>query len=166
MAARRSRGGRPPSPRAEKLIDEYIAAVDQLIAQQSDGLQLYIGGKSLGGRVASLVADRLLEAGKIKGLVCLSYPFHPSGKPQNLRTAHLERLACPTLIVQGTRDPLGNRAEVGGYELSDAIRMHWAEDGDHDLKPRKRSGYTQRVHLDAAAQAVAEFARMFKVRRD
>jgi predicted alpha/beta-hydrolase family hydrolase len=118
-----------------------------------------IGGKSMGGRVASLVADELHAAGSIVGLVCLGYPFHPPNKPAQLRTAHLERLACPALIVQGERDPFGGRAEVEGYALSAAIRLHWASDGDHDLGPRGASGFTRKGNLAAAADAVAAFAR-------
>jgi len=155
MAARRQGGGRKPPPRAERLMDEYRAVV----AAVPPGAPLLIGGKSMGGRVASLVADELHAAGRIAGLVCLGYPFHPPQKPEQLRTAHLERLACPALIVQGERDPFGGRAEVEGYGLSPAIRLHWVSDGDHDLGPRGASGFTRKGNLAAAADAVAAFAR-------
>ena len=122
------------------------------------GAPLLIGGKSMGGRVASLVADDLYAAGRIAGLVCLGYPFHPPGRPDQLRTAHLEHLACPALIVQGERDPFGSRAEVEAMRLSLAIRFHWAGDGDHDLGPRGGSGFTRKGNLAAAADAVAAFA--------
>ena len=158
MAARRQGGGRKPPPRAERLMDEYRAAVAALPA----GPPLLIGGKSMGGRVASLVADELHAAGRIAGLVCLGYPFHPPQKPEQLRTAHLERLACPALIVQGERDPFGGRAEVEGYGLSPAIRLHWVSDGDHDLGPRGASGFTRKGNLAAAADAIAAFARDLK----
>jgi len=155
MAARRDGGPRKPPPRAERLMDEYRAAVAAL----PDGAPPIIGGKSMGGRVASLVADELLAAGRIAGLACLGYPFHPPNKPEQLRTAHLARLACPALIVQGERDPFGTRAEVEAFSLSSAIRLHWASDGDHDLGPRGASGFTRKGNLAAAADAVAEFAR-------
>jgi predicted alpha/beta-hydrolase family hydrolase len=155
MAARRHGGSRKPPPRAERLTDEYRAAVAAL--QASAPLQ--IGGKSMGGRVASLIADEFHATGRIAGLVCLGYPFHPPNKPAQLRTAHLEQLACPTLIVQGERDPFGSRAEVEGFRLSQAIRFHWASDGDHDLGPRGGSGFTRKGNLAAAADAVAAFAR-------
>ena len=103
--------------------------------------------------MASLVADEL----GVKGLVCLGYPFHPQGKPERLRTAHLAELQTPTLIVQGTRDALGNREEVEGYTLSSAIRLHWLEDGDHDLKPRVKSGFTHDQHLRDCVEEVAAF---------
>ncbi|MCK9909282.1 alpha/beta hydrolase, partial [Microbacteriaceae bacterium K1510] len=116
MAARRQGGKRRPPPRAEMLIGEYMRAVEQLRSAEATPQKLFIGGKSMGGRVASLVADNLHQAGSVSGLICLGYPFHPPGKPENLRTAHLERLSCPTLIVQGERDPFGGRAEVESYE--------------------------------------------------
>ncbi|WP_236638312.1 alpha/beta hydrolase family protein [Mangrovicoccus ximenensis] len=120
---------------------------------------LVIGGKSMGGRVASLVAEEFCRAGRAAGLLCLGYPFHPSGKPERLRTAHLAALSVPALICQGTRDPFGTREEVAGYALSPQVSLHWLEDGDHDLKPRKRiTGRSQADHLQDAAAAVAAWA--------
>ena len=158
MAARRSEGKRRPPPRAERLMPEYLRAVEQLRAQGADRQRLLIGGKSMGGRVASLVADELFAAGLIDGLICLGYPFHPPAKPDNLRTAHLEALRCPALIIQGERDPFGTRAEVEGYRLSDKIEIQWAGDGDHDLGPRGGSGFTRAANLALAADAIAAFA--------
>ena len=153
MAARRD-GQRKPPPRAETLNPEYRAAVDALGAAGP----LIIGGKSMGGRVASMVADELFAKGKIAGLLCLGYPFHPPGKPTQLRTAHLGDLQTPTLICQGTRDEFGTREEVAGYELSKRIELLWLEDGDHDLKPRKSvSGYSAADHLRTMAQVVSEW---------
>lgn len=154
MAARRKSGGRRPPPRAERLIGEYGAAVSALAATG----RLVIGGKSMGGRVASLAAQALFDAGAIAGLLCLGYPFHPAGKPQSLRTAHLETLTAPALICQGERDALGSRAEVAGYALPAAIRLHWARDGNHDLAPRKASGLTAEENWRAAAEAIAAWA--------
>ena len=156
MAARRT-GVRKPPPRAERLKDEYEAVVARLAGSNPKGQSLVFGGKSMGGRVASLVADDLRAKGLVAGLVCLGYPFHPPKKPDQLRTAHLEGLACPALIVQGERDPFGTRSEVYNYELSSAIKLHWAVDGDHDLSPRKASGATHPQNLVAAADAIAGF---------
>lgn len=156
MAARRDGGKRKPPPRADGLAPEYRALIDQL---SKSGPPLLIGGKSMGGRVASMVADEAFEAGKIKGLVCLGYPFHPPKKPDQLRTAHLADLACPTLMVQGERDPFGSRGEVEAMSLSTRVAFHWAADGDHDLGPRGNSGFTRKNNLAAAADAVAQFAR-------
>jgi uncharacterized protein len=155
MAARR-KGERKPPPRAETVIPEYEAAVAELGA----GPRLIIGGKSMGGRVASMAADKLFAEKRIASLLCLGYPFHPPGKPEQLRTKHLEALKVPTLICQGTRDEFGTRDEVPGYKLSDAIELFWLEDGDHDLKPRKSiSGFSTADHLRSLAMKVADWSK-------
>lgn len=156
MASRRTAAAKRPPPRAETLMPEYIAALDALDAKTP----LVIGGKSLGGRVASMVADGLYETGRIAGLLCLGYPFHPIGKPHQLRTAHLADMKTPTLIVQGTRDQFGAREEVAAYELAKTIELLWLEDGDHDLKPRKTvSGFTAADHMRALADRVAAWTK-------
>ena len=148
MAERRATGRkRPPNP-ARVLLQTWQAVIGHLGAPH-----LVIGGKSMGGRMASMVAD---EAG-VAGLVCLGYPFHPPGRPEKLRVEHLAGLATPTLICQGTRDTLGNREEVAGYPLSAAIRLCWLEDGDHGFRPRKASGLTEDGNLARAVDAVAGF---------
>lgn len=158
MAARRTSSARRPPPRAETLNGEYLAAVSALKANGP----LIIGGKSMGGRVASMVADELYASKQIAGLLCLGYPFHPVGKPQQLRTAHLADMKTPTLIVQGTRDPFGTREEVAAYKLAKAIEILWLEDGDHDLKPRKViSGFTAADHLRTLADHIVVWSRTF-----
>jgi hypothetical protein len=153
MAGRRS-GVRKPPPKAETVMPEYVAAIRDIGVTGP----LVIGGKSMGGRVASMVADSEYAAGRIAGLLCLGYPFHPPGRPAQLRTAHLLELQTPTLICQGTRDEFGDRYEVGEYGLSDAIEVFWLEDGDHDLKPRKAiSGFTTAQHLAAVAERVGDW---------
>ncbi|MGO6685535.1 alpha/beta hydrolase family protein [Rhizobium leguminosarum] len=160
MAARRTLEGRKPPPRAETLNPEYEAAIAELGASGP----LIIGGKSMGGRVASMVADDLHRRGKIAGLLCLGYPFHPPGQPQKLRTGHLTGLTTPALICQGTRDEFGTRDEVPGYDLSDRIEILWLEDGDHDLKPRKSiSGFSSAYHLATMAKAVKAWAERLPV---
>lgn len=155
MAVRRTGTGRTPPPKADKLNPQYLAAIEALDAKGP----LVIGGKSMGGRVASMVADALFEAGRIQGLLCLGYPFHPPGKPEQLRTAHLADLRTPALIVQGSRDEFGTREEVSTYALSPAIDLLWLEDGDHDLKPRKRvSGFSAADHLGTMVAAVSGWA--------
>ena len=155
MAGRRTDAGRKPPPRAEALIEEYRSAVAGIGASGP----LVIGGKSMGGRVASMLADELFATGRIAGLLCLGYPFHPPGKPEQLRTKHLAALKVPALICQGTRDIFGAREEVAGYGLSKKIEILWLEDGDHDLKPRKGvSGFTAADHLKTVAEAVTAWA--------
>jgi uncharacterized protein len=162
MAARRTSAQRKPPPRAEALIGEYAAAMALLGPSE----RLVIAGKSMGGRVASMLADPLYATGRIAGLLCVGYPFHPIGKPDQLRTAHLLDMRTPALIVQGTRDSFGTRAEVESYGLSKAIEVLWLEDGDHDLKPRKAiSGLTAADHLRTMATRVAVWTRELKARR-
>ncbi len=150
MAARRRGGSRRPPNSMAELEECWRQAIEQL----GGGRRLIIGGKSMGGRVASRIAD---DVGA-RGLVCLGYPFHPPSNPEKSRTAHLAGLTTPTLILQGTRDPFGKPEEVAAYSLSPHIRLHWLADGDHSFKPRKRSGLTQQDRLATAAAAIATFA--------
>ncbi len=148
MAARRADGRRRPPDRQPRLLESWRAAIAALGAGS-----VVIGGKSMGGRMASLVADGC----GVRGLLCLGYPFHPPRRPDQLRTAHLGDLATRTLVVQGTRDPLGSASEVAAYSLSPAIRIHWIEDGDHDLVPRKKSGRDRDAAWREAADAATGF---------
>ena len=154
MAARRADGRRRPPDRQPRLL-----ACWQEVIQALAPAPLVIGGKSLGGRMASLIAaDGDTRDDRVRALVCLGYPFHPPGKPERLRTEHLQRgLNIPTLIVQGTRDALGTRAEVEGYGLPRAIRFHWVPDGDHSLVPRKASGRSVEDNWSEAIDAIAKF---------
>lgn len=155
MAARRTDGTRKPPPKAELLMEEYRHAISTLAPTG----RLIISGKSMGGRVASMIADAEFAAGRIAGLLCLGYPFHPPGKPASLRTAHLEELKTPALICQGTRDIFGSREEVAGYRLSDGIEVLWLEDGDHDLRPRKAlTGLTAADHMKTMAETARSWA--------
>jgi predicted alpha/beta-hydrolase family hydrolase len=154
MAARRTAATRKPPPRAEALMTEFIAARDALDVTGP----VIIGGKSMGGRVASMVADHLHRAGRVAGLVCLGYPFHPPGRPERTRTAHLEALAVPALIVQGTRDPFGTREDVAAYALPPTIEMLWLAAGDHEFRPRQESAATAAGHLRAWTEHAAAWS--------
>ena len=122
-----------------------------VVAQLGGGSRVVIGGKSMGGRMATLITDEL----KVQGVVCFGYPFHPPGQPAKLRTAHLEKMATPMLVLQGERDPFGTREDVAGYNLSQQIRIEWITDGDHSLKPRAKSGLTERQNLTHAIEVAA-----------
>jgi hypothetical protein len=149
MAARRT-GGKRGAPDREPVL---LKTWREVAAQLGGGPRLFIGGKSMGGRMATLVADEL----QVRGTVVFGYPFHPPGQPNKLRTAHLETLATPMLVLQGERDPFGTRDDVSGYRLSPQIRVEWIPDGDHSLKPRAKSGTTERQNLLHAIDAAAEF---------
>jgi predicted alpha/beta-hydrolase family hydrolase len=100
-----------------------------------------------------MVSDRAV----VRALVCLGYPFHPVGRPQTLRVAHLKELKTPALFLQGDRDTLGSREEIGKYTLSPGIRMVFLPDGDHSFKPRKTSGHTQEENMAAAVREIVAF---------
>jgi hypothetical protein len=148
MAARRASGKQGPPDREPVLRDTWLRVILAVNARK-----LFIGGKSMGGRIASLVADEADAA----GLVCLGYPFHPTGKPAQLRIEHLQTIKTPTLIVQGERDSFGTRQEVGGYQLSKQVQIHWLADGDHGFKPRKSSGRNQHENWAEGIEVVATF---------
>jgi len=153
MAQRRIDGRkRPPSPKP-KLLDSWREVYSQV--RPCVAGHLAIGGKSMGGRMASLLADEL----EADALVCLGYPFYAVGKPEKPRIEHLVDLKTPTLIVQGEWDPMGNRQTVSGYELSAAIEVLWLASGNHDLKPLKASGFTHEQYLTTAADHISVFVK-------
>ena len=151
MARRRTDGTKRPPDFMAVLMATWHA----VLADLGDGIA--IGGKSMGGRVASMIAaEREGEGRPVGKVVCLGYPFHATGRTEP-RTAHLEGVRTPTLICQGTRDIMGNEAEVAGYTLSPAVRIHWLADGDHSFKPRKASGRSAAENWTEAMDAVAGF---------
>lgn len=142
MQKRRLDGKKRPPDRLPTLID----FLTELINSQNDEVPLFLAGKSMGGRVSTMCADHA----RVSGCFVFGYPFHPIGKPDRLRIDHLQSLKNKVDIFQGTRDPMGTLPEVGTYNLPQNIQCHWLEDGNHDLKPRKASGFTQSDHLDSA----------------
>ncbi|HEY2734159.1 MAG TPA: alpha/beta family hydrolase [Polyangiales bacterium] len=146
---RRVGGARSAPDRMPVLLESYRAVVAQL----GEASELFIGGKSMGGRVASMIADEL----GVAGLVCLGYPFHPPDKPDKTRTDHLRALKTRCLIVQGTRDPFGTQEDVAGYVLSKRICVRWIEDGDHSWLTRRKLGHDPTVAFAEACEAIGMF---------
>lgn len=153
MAERRDTGKkRPPNP-MKILLQTWRDAILTV------GGPVVIGGKSMGGRVASMIAGELeAEGTPVAGVVCLGYPFHPPGRPDKMRVDHLMTLKTPTLILQGTRDTFGTRDEVPGFGLPKRIAVRWLEDGDHGFKPRKASGLTEEQNWETAIDHLRDFA--------
>lgn len=150
MARARSaqkRGAPDRMPTLERVFGEVLQSL-------GPAQEWMIGGKSMGGRVATHIADTW----RVRAVVAFGYPFHPPRKPAALRTQHLGTLRTPCLILQGTRDALGSRDEVSGYSLSPSVRCAWLEDGDHSFEPRKSSGRTFALNLDVALDEVLTFA--------
>ncbi len=151
MQERRLNGKKRPPNRQPELIECFAS----VLAEQSGPCVLM--GKSMGGRMASILASEQNEHPKILGVLALGYPFHPQGKPEKLRIDHLPNLSVPMAIAQGTRDALGNRDEVSLLPIPSSIEFLWLEDGDHDLKPRVKSGFTHQQHIDQAIEFCADF---------
>lgn len=147
---RRRETGKGGAPDPGRIL---MQSFREMIDHHGGGSRLVIGGKSMGGRIASMIADDAA----VRGVVCMGYPFHPPGNPEKTRTGHLENLRTPTLILQGTRDTFGRPDEVAGYKLSPVIRLEWLEDGDHSFKPRARSGRTEAENLKTAIALIADF---------
>ncbi|MCO5368184.1 alpha/beta family hydrolase [Pseudomonas alliivorans] len=153
MAQRRHGGSKRPPNQQAQLLDCWREVYGQMRPCVTG--RMAIGGKSMGGRMASLMADEL----SVDALVCLGYPFHAVGKPEKPRTAHLGDLRTRTLIVQGERDALGNREAAEQYTLSSAIRLYWLPTANHDLKPLKAAGLTHDQCLMDSAEQIAAFLR-------
>ena len=153
MQRQRLLGKKRPPDRAEKLIEHFREQVSALSVSSS----LFVGGKSMGGRIASLLAASLFDEDQIKACLCLGYPFHPLGRPDNLRIEHLQKITAPVLIVQGERDAMGRRDEVETYPLAPAVELAWIPDGDHSFKPRQRSGHSESSNLKLAVELADRF---------
>ena len=148
MVKRAEDGKRRPPDRAPKLLEAY-----QDIIEQCDADKLVIGGKSMGGRMAS----HLSEVDKVAAMACLGFPFHPPGKPEKYKGEHLAELQKPCLILQGERDTFGKREEFADFDLSDSIRVEFIPDGDHSFKPRKSSGYTAQQNIALTVEKLSAF---------
>jgi len=151
MQERRATGKKRPPDRMPKLM----ASFEEQVAAWGGADKCVAAGKSMGGRVASM----LLSENLVTAAASLGYPFHPPGKPEKVRKDHWHSIIRPWLIVQGTRDPFGKPPEVEQYGLPQSAQLHWLEDGDHDFKPRKASGLLQEDHWLQAAAWVADFVK-------
>ena len=153
MKKRRLTGRQSPPDRFDTLARCWSEQVDFF----SQNASIVVAGKSMGGRIASMLVDDWLETRQVCGCICLGYPFHPLGQPEKLRIDHLIELRTPTLLIQGERDPMGRRELVEPLPLSQNIQMQWAHDGDHSLKPRKASGRTEEDNRMDAIEAVDRY---------
>ena len=152
-------GKRYPPDRMPKLIDSYKRVIERLSLRDENQmlLPLFIGGKSMGSRVAATIAADDDIAKLIQGVFCIGYPFHPTKKPEKLRLEPLQNTLKPVLILQGDRDTLGSQVEIAAYELSSLCQTIFLPDGDHSLKPRVKSGYTHQQHIETAVNDIVTF---------
>ncbi len=159
MDKRIALGKRYPPDRMPKLIDCYKRVINDLSVIGSDQaiLPLFIGGKSMGSRVATTIAADDDIGMHIKGVFCIGYPFHPTKKPEKLRLEPLQNTQKSVLILQGDRDTLGSQVEIQQYDVSPLCHTIFLPDGDHSLKPRVKSGYTHQEHIETAVNAIVKF---------
>jgi predicted alpha/beta-hydrolase family hydrolase len=151
MRERRENGKKRPPNRAPVLIESWHEAIKEFGTAKD---KIAIGGKSMGGRIASLVTQEELFG----GLICLGFPFHAPGKPmKEERYQQLFKTKTPTLIVQGERDSMGTQEEVSALKLARKVKTHFLPDGDHSLKPRVKSGYSLDQHLETSADLIDQF---------
>ncbi|MEI8665969.1 alpha/beta hydrolase [Pseudoalteromonas sp. B28] len=148
--AKKTNKRRPPE-RALKLLIYY----EQVLTNAQPDLPLFIGGKSMGGRMASMLACSTEQS--LSGVIAFGYPFHPPGKPEKLRTDHFADIVCPFLVLQGERDTFGTREELLTMKMPKQPLFTWLSDGDHSLKPRKKSGVTELQNRETAALSAVEF---------
>jgi len=149
MEKRQKDGKKRPPDRAPKLLEHF----KNVLSQIGNDKPLLIGGKSMGGRIASMLAAEYPTIAN--GLILMGYPFHPPGKPENLRTNHLSGIKMPVLLIQGERDTFGGTNLVSTLNLPSNFEVFWSKDGDHSLKPRKKSGRTETENRDAAITAIS-----------
>lgn len=165
MDKRIALGKRYPPDRMPKLIDCYKQVINDFIATSDNDenkgkkLPLFIGGKSMGSRVAATIACDHETSELIQGVFCFGYPFHPVKKIENLRLEPLKNTRKPIFIAQGERDTLGSEVEISDYDLSHLCQCFFLTDGDHSLKPRVKSGFTHQQHIDSAVKAIVQFIR-------
>lgn len=162
MIKRQEDGKKRPPDRQPKLLNAFAEQVSTL----TDDLPLFIAGKSMGGRMSTLLmAGQLVEPvegfqpEKIHGLMCLGYPFHAPAKKEQWRADHFAEVPCPCVIIQGERDTFGTKEEMAAHDFPVNFQQVFLVDGDHSFKPRKSSGVTEEENIDGAIEAMAEFIR-------
>jgi predicted alpha/beta-hydrolase family hydrolase len=162
MQKRRKDGKKRPPDREPVLLEYFSGVIDRVRAELGSTSLILVGGKSMGGRMASILASRRDD---IDGVICFGYPFHPPGKLDRWRTAHFRDLNCPILVLQGTRDPFGKPDELADHQRElEAIDLRWVEGGNHDFQTLKSQPQTQSELIAQAARETRIFVdERFKV---
>tara|TARA_Y100000815_G_scaffold457_2_gene403 strand:- start:2147 stop:2794 length:648 start_codon:yes stop_codon:yes gene_type:complete len=155
MQKRRKDGKKRPPDREPVLLEYFSGVIDRVRAELGSTSLILVGGKSMGGRMASILASRRDD---IDGVICFGYPFHPPGKLDRWRTAHFRDLNCPILVLQGTRDPFGKPDELADHQQElEAIDLRWLEGGNHDFQTLKSQPQTQSELIAQAARETRIF---------
>jgi predicted alpha/beta-hydrolase family hydrolase len=152
--------GRRIPDRNDRLEVCYITVMETVRQHANFGRgKLVIGGKSMGGRIASHIAAA--GVGDPTALILLGYPLHPPGKPDQLRVKHLSAIKVPILVIQGSRDVFGTPDELRPIirELKAPAKLYVVADGDHSFKVTKRSGVTQEQVYKAVQEEIEQWLR-------
>ena len=149
MRERRKFGKKRPPNKMEIMIESW----ESVLKTAPMDVPLIIGGKSMGGRVAS----EIINSASALGLVALGFPFHAPKSPMGSRLEALLRVQKPTLIIQGERDSMGSQKEIKKIQFPSQFQIKYLADGDHSFKPRVKSGHTQREHLKKSATWIKDF---------
>lgn len=141
---------RPDSPKT--LLATWRAVLE---SSGSDGARVAVGGRSLGGRIASMLVS---EGAAVDALALFAYPLHPPGKPERMRSAHLEKITCPALFCSGTRDPFATPGELAAAAaLAPDSRVHLLDGADHGFATLKSSGRSREDVWAEAAGVLVEW---------
>ena len=151
MVKSRERGKKSPPNALPKLQEAFFTEIKSCTGP------LVIGGKSMGGRVATTILERSTAV----GCVALGYPFHPPGNPTKLRTEHLQTIQKPLMVLQGERDPFGKKEEFPNLWLPNGAELHWIPDGEHSFKARKTSEATTEGNLQLVVEHIHRFCGTF-----
>lgn len=166
MAQRRTTGKRRPPDRAPVLLRQWHEAIEAIRLREKEAEQLWIGGRSLGGRTASMLLTPEQRPEAVSGALVFGYPFHPPRRPEQWRTDHFADLERPLWIAQGERDPFGKRGEIENrMPFPGPVHLEWVTDGDHELMPTRRSGLDPDRILATAAEQARAFARAMETDR-
>lgn len=159
MDKRIALGKRYPPDRMPKLIECYKQVINDYVNSNTTEkmIPLFIGGKSMGSRVAATLASDEEVHQLIQGVFCFGYPFHPAKKADKLRLERLQNTHKAIFIAQGERDTLGSKIEIDSYHISKLCECVFLQDGDHSLKPRVKSGFTYAQHKETAVNALLSF---------
>ena len=145
---------RPPS-QMPLLCENFIEVLKAFEQSNQEVRPLFIGGKSMGSRVACEIVEQVRQS--VSGIIAYGYPFHPAKKPEKSRLTTLTVLAHPCLVVQGEHDALGHQDEIEGFDIPSNITVEFVPTANHDLKPLKRSGWTEEQALRFAADRTLDF---------
>ncbi len=146
-------GRRRPPDRSAKLVAAWATVITHF--ERLGPAAIFIGGKSMGGRMASHWASEH-SSPYLRGLIYLGYPLHPANKPEALRRDHLGQIKAPQLFVSGTRDKLAERDRLAETIDSVGAEVYWVEGGDHSLAVSRKTPFSE---LEPCANVVVEFIR-------